>query len=53
MGVKLALILMEQLRLTMFKNRVLSKIFRSKSVEMTQCITRNFVFCPPHQIILG
>jgi len=53
MGVKLALILMEELRLRTFKNRVLSKLFRSKRVEMTERITRKFVLCPKHQITLG
>jgi len=53
MGVKLAVILLEELRLRVFKNRVLSKIFRRKRVEVTGCITRSFVLCPTHQIPLG
>jgi len=39
MGVKLILIVMKELRLRVFKNIVLSKIFRRKRVEVKGSIT--------------
>jgi len=53
MVVKLALILMEELRLKVFKNNMLSKIFIRKRVEVTGCITKSCMFCPTHEIPLG
>jgi hypothetical protein len=43
----------EEHRLKVFENRVLRRIFGSKSEEVAGGIMRNFINCMLHQILLG
>ena len=51
-----SLTLREELRLRVFENRVLRRIFRPKTEEVTgsgeDYITRSFMICTPHQILV-
>ena len=57
MGVKLGLILKEQLMLMVFENRVLSKIFGPKRNDITGewriLLNENFMIYIPVQILFG
>jgi len=37
----------------MFENRVLGRIFGPKREDLEDCITRSFLNCTLHQILLG